>query len=245
MKNQIKRKYSYFRNVFRDGNTFFRAVAFSFLEQMLFEKSMERLLQFLIAKLPSLLFISPIDVGNKTLLTESATEHKMLMGEYMIEKLANLAEKCIHNFERDEDEENSDDSEESKKGKERGELKNSNLLRELFNDDKFFDFSVVMFARTILYECAEDKKKKKRLFIQCLCQDVRREVSVENKIFMLMARALDVEIGFFKNQEEYGCVNNKEEKNICIQLFVEEGEEEIPVYSIAYKKNFAKNNLLF
>ena len=166
------------------------------------------------------------------------------MGEYMIEKLANLAEECIEGLERDQEKEISDNSEDSgkkKKNKKKG-FNISNLLRDLFNNDKFFDFSVVMFVRTMMYDCTEVLEKKKRDMIQGLCQDVGSEIAVNDKNLKLMATMMHAEMGYFRNQEDYGSFNKKERDNSCIQLFVEVGEDTIPVYSIAYTKEYGKVN---
>lgn len=244
MIKKIRKKYSYIRNVFDDGNTFFRAIGFSFLEQMLCKDNMEDLLDFLTMKLPSTLFISPTNVMNETKQTENTAKHQMLMGEYMIEKLANIAHQCIESCERDQKEESSDDSEKSSKKKEKEKVNRSNLLRNLFNNDKFFDFSVVMFVRTMLYDSVEGLPKKKKDMIQSLCEDVGRKITANDEILKAMAPIMHSEIGYFRNQEDYGSYNKNEGDNSCIQLFVEEGKNNIAVHLIAYSKKFAKNSLL-
>lgn len=221
--SKIKSSFSLIREVLAEGNSFFRSVGFAYLENMLMDQDLSSLFNLLTTVLPSLTFVTPKDTGvsqyNFKIINHADNLHK-----YLAEKLVVLAEACIDNFE--------------KKGKKRIKY-NSLFLTEMFNKDKIFDFSVVMLMRTMLYDVAEDKKKRK---IQEVCKDEYREIELNEEIFELMAMATKARISYYKNGEEYFCYNNKSSENIKI---VSREKEKQMFYSIAYDEKFVEKNKLY
>ena len=150
--------------------------------------------------------------------------HADNLKKYLIEELVHLAEGCIYNFE--------------KNGKE-GRLENSQLLQKMFNKDKLFDFAVVMLMRTILYDAAADKNKRK---IQQFCQDDYFENEIEEEVFELMATATKVKLSHYKSEDEYFWYNIQSKENIKV---VSREIENKQIYSIAYDQKFLESSNLF
>ena len=210
------------REVLQDGSSFFRSIGFVFLENMLLEENLSSLFTLLTVSLPSTTFVTPKDTGLSKL-NIKIINHAETMQKYLLEELVVLAEACIVNFER--------------KGVE-GKYDNSLLLQNMFNKDKLFDLTVVMLMRTMLYDVAEEKNKRKT---QEFCRDGYSEVEINREIFELMAMATKAKLSHYKNDEEYLWYNNKGKENIKV---VEKKKDEQTSYSIAYDRRFLENSYL-
>lgn len=210
------------REVLADGSSFFRSIGFVFLENMLLEENLSSLFTLLTVSLPLTTFVTPKDTGLSKL-NIKIINHAETMQKYLLEELVVLAEACIVNFER--------------KGVE-GKYDNSLLLQNMFNKDKLFDLTVVMLMRTMLYDVAEEKNKRKT---QEFCRDGYSEVEINREIFELMAMATKAKLSHYKNDEEYLWYNNKGKENIKV---VEKKKDEQTSYSIAYDRRFLENSYL-
>ena len=223
--SKIKNIFAEIREVLAEGNSFFRSTGFAFIENMLLEQDLSSLFNLLTTVLPALILLSPRDIGiNMSLMNLKIISHADNLKKYLIEELVHLAEGCIYNFE--------------KNGKE-GRLENSLLLQKMFNKDKLFDFAIVMLMRTMLYDAAAEKNKRK---IQQLCQDDYYEHEMEEEVFELMAMATKAKLSHYKNEDEYFWYNNQSKDNIKV---VSREKENKQIFSIAYDQKFLENSNLF
>ena len=220
--SKIKNIFAEIREVLAEGNSFFRSTGFAFIENMLLEQDLSSLFNLLTTILPAIILVSPKGLGILKMHLKIIS-HGDNLKIYLIEELVRLAEGCIYNFE--------------KNGKE-GRLENSLLLQKMFNKDKLFDFAIVMLMRTMLYDAAAEKNKRK---IQQLCQDDYDEHEMEEEVFELMAMATKAKLSHYKNEDEYFWYNNQSKDNIKV---VSREKENKQIFSIAYDQKFLENSNL-